>query len=257
MKNIRVSLLVVVALFVMAMGAQAQTASERIMESRFQIDLKVPDSALKSFLPDGWSPNVAAQGPAKDCNLRLIFIDQQTINGPDGKPLGKGSSLTAALIAPVKDPSGNNAQLVIGGITGDASGAPGPFGNYLAASTMSMRRTTSSSNSGATIESQDWVFHANSGEHLEMHIRFEKGVGNRSNPVDVKFYSAKDPTIVQVSHQQQVLDILKNVTTTPKDRVQEFKLKTSGGSYAKLFDGTEQVLSWDNILWIDRSILAP
>ena len=25
----------------------------------------------------------------------------------------------------------------------------------------------------------------------------------------------------------------------------------------KLFDGTEKVLSWDNILWIQRSVLLP
>jgi hypothetical protein len=47
------------------------------------------------------------------------------------------------------------------------------------------------------------------------------------------------------------------VTTTPADRVKEFSFKGSGGSYAKLFDDTEKVLSWDNILWIRRSVLLP
>jgi len=35
----------------------------------------------------------------------------------------------------VKDASGGNAQLVIGGLTADSADAPGPFGNYLPAST--------------------------------------------------------------------------------------------------------------------------
>jgi hypothetical protein len=39
--------------------------------------------------------------------------------------------------------------------------------------------------------------------------------------------------------------------------VKEFSFKASGGSYAKLFDGTEKLLSWDNILWINRSVFAP
>jgi hypothetical protein len=30
--------------------------------------------------------------------------------------------------------------------------------------------------------------------------------------------------------------------------VRDFSFKGSGGSYSKLFDGTEKVLSWDNIL---------
>jgi len=54
-----------------------------------------------------------------------------------------------------------------------------------------------------------------------------------------------------------VLDILKNVTTTPPDRVKEFSFKGSGGSFAKLFDGTEKVLSWDSFPWYDRTVLNP
>jgi hypothetical protein len=90
-----------------------------------------------------------------------------------------------------------------------------------------------------------------------MHINYERGVGNRGNPADVKFYSAKTPTFYQISRQEQVLDILRNVTTTPPDHVKDFSFKASGGSYAKLFDGTQKVLSWDNIVWISRSVLMP
>ena len=235
----------------------AQTPVESSLEARFQIDLHVPDAALKPFLPEGWSFNVAAQGPAKDANLRLIFTDRITINGPDGKPLGKGSNRVTYLAAPAKDAAGNNVQLIIGGITGDPADAPGPFGLYLPASRQDVHRTSTTDSTGVTVDTQDWVFEAKTGEHLEMHIKFEKGTGNRTNATDAKFYSAKSPTFYQISHQQQVLDILKNVTTNPKDRVKEFSLKISGGSYAKLFDGTEKVLSWDNILWIDRTVSLP
>jgi hypothetical protein len=82
-------------------------------------------------------------------------------------------------------------------------------------------------------------------------------VANRANPSDTRFYSAKNPTFYQISHQEQVLDILRNATTNPPDRVKEFSFKASGGSWSKLFDGTEKVLSWDNILWIQRSVLLP
>jgi hypothetical protein len=43
----------------------------------------------------------------------------------------------------------------------------------------------------------------------------------------------------------------------PPDRVKEFSFKASGGSWSKLFDGAEKVLSWDNILRIHRSVLLP
>ena len=73
-------------LCLLASGAPAQMLLENSLETRFQIDLKVPDAALNSFFPDGFTSSVAPQGPAKDCNLRLVFIDRITINGPDSKP---------------------------------------------------------------------------------------------------------------------------------------------------------------------------
>jgi hypothetical protein len=238
----------------------AQTLQEHSAEARFQLDLHVPQTALNAFLPPGWSSNVAAQGPAKDANLRVIFIDRMTINGPDGKPLGKGSNRLVYLAAPVKDAAGANQQLIIGGLTADPADAPGPFGNYLAAATYSVQRSTSSGAGAPIMDSQDWVFAAASGESIEMHIRFERGVGNHGNPTDVRFYSAMDPNFYQISRQEQVLDILRNVTTNPPDRVKSFSFKASGGArpnYAKLFDGTEKVLSWDNIIWLNRSVFLP
>jgi hypothetical protein len=233
--------------------AGAETLQESSLETRFQLDLHVPDAALQAMFPPGFTANVATQGAAKDCNLRAVFIDRVTINGPDGKPVGKGSNRLVYLAAPVKDASGANAQLVIGGITEDPSDAAGPFGVYLPAATHSMQKSMSIPGTA----SQDWVFTAAGGERLELHIKYETGVANKGNPNDVKFYSAKTPTFFQISRQEQVLDILRNVTTNPPDRVKEFQFKAGGGSYSKLFDGTQKVLSWDNILWIHRSVFLP
>jgi hypothetical protein len=245
------------ALAAFAGYAESETMVEFSSEARFQLDLHVPDAALKAFLPAGWTPNVATQGPAKDANLRAVFIDRVTIHGPDGKPAGKtGSNRLVYLVAPVKDPTDASVQLVIGGLTEDPADAPGPFGVYLLATTHRMQRATSSG-SGPILDSQDWVFGAATGEHLAMHLKYERGVGNKANPVDVRFYSAKNPSFYQISRQEQVLDVLRNVTTTPPDRVKEFSFKASGGSYARLFDGSEKVLSWDNIVWIHRAVLLP
>jgi hypothetical protein len=249
------ALMFVAALFAALAGAEMMVESSS--EVRFQLDLHVPDAALAAYLPAGWVPNVAVQGPAKDANLRAVFIDRVTINGSDGKPLGKGSNRLVYLAAPIKDPTGANVQLIIGGLTEDSADAPGPFGVYLLATTHNMQRATSSGGSGPIMDAQDWQFAAAGGERIEMHIKYEKGVANRANPSDTRFYSAKNPGFYQISRQEQVLDILRNATTNPPDRVKEFSFKASGGSWSKLFDGTEKVLSWDNILWIQRSVLLP
>ena len=209
------------------------------------------------FLPPGWTLNVSTRGPAKDANLRAIFIDRLTINGADGAPLGRtGSNRLVYLAAPVTNPAGENVQLVIGGLTEDPADAPGPLSVYLPATTHVMARS-STSGVGSVQDSQDWVFEAATGEHLEMHIRYERGVGTRRAPREVKFYAARNPNVYQICRQEQVLDILRNVTTNPPDRVTEFSFIGGGGSYSALFDGTERVLSWDNIVWLNQTVLVP
>jgi hypothetical protein len=231
---------------------------ESSSETRFQLDLQVPDAALAAYLPSGWTSNVATTGAAKDANLRAVFIDRVTINGPAGAPVGTtGTNRLVYLVAPVKDASGATVQLVIGGITGDPADAPGPFGNYLAATTRTMQRSTASTGEGPIMDAQDWDFEAASGEHLELHVKYERGNATKGAVSDTRFYSAKTPTFYQLSRQDQVLDILRNMTTTPPDRVHDFSMTAEGGSYAKLFDGTQKVLSWDNILWINRQVFQP
>ena len=39
-----------------------------------------------------------------------------------------------------------------------------------------------SSGAGPIIDSQDWNFAAATGEHLELHIKYERGAGNKANP---------------------------------------------------------------------------
>ncbi len=252
-------LLAAAGIFATATAASAQKPIEISNEARFQFDFQVPAAALAAVLPQGFTSDVQTSGPAKDCNLRVVFIDRVTINAPDNNPVGKGTSQYAYLVAPVKDRAGVSSQLVIGGLTADPADAPGPFGNYLPATTHSMSRSTTPppDGKGPQIESQDWVFRAATGEFLELHIKYQRGIANLRPQMDRKFYSAKDPNIYQISREEQVLDILRNLATNPPDHVKEYTLKVGGGSFAKLLDGTQKVLSWDNILWINRTVLVP
>src|SRR5678816_2958188 len=111
----------------LTVGGLAETPIESSNETRFQLDFKVPEAALAPFLPAGFTPNVATTGAAKDCNLRIVFIDRVTINAPDGSPKGKGSNRLAYLVAPVKNPAGETVQLVIGGLTDDPTDTPAPI----------------------------------------------------------------------------------------------------------------------------------
>jgi hypothetical protein len=237
-----------------ASPACAETFVEQSAEFRMQLDFVVPDAALKKFLPTGWEPNVATQGPAKDCNLRMIFIDRVDITGADGAPIG--SNRLVYLAAPVKQSGSSNAgQMIIAGLTADPKDAPGPFGNFELATTVRMDRSVAASAKDALME-ETWEFVAANGERMEVHLKYERAAA-RKGGAEVKFFSPTDPSSYQIFKVEQGLDIMRNATVPVRDRVKEFSYKASGGRLGALFDGSERVVSIDSFHCYNRGIYLP
>jgi hypothetical protein len=234
--------------------AKAETLVEQSSEARMQLDFHVPDAALKSMLPGGWEPNIAAQGAAKDANLRMIFIDRINVTAPDGAPAGSGQLVYLAI--PIKQGSAvPNAQMLIYGLTSDPKEAPGPFGVYQLATTHRMERSTAAVGP-KTETTEQWSFTAANGERMELALKYERGIGRKASN-ETKFFSSTNPGFYQIFKVDQNLDIMRNATITVPDKVKEFQYKASGGKLSALFDGTEKVLSIDNISWYNRAIYLP
>jgi hypothetical protein len=235
--------------------ASAETLLENSAEFRFQLDFHVNDAALQKLLPSGWEPAVATQGPAKDANLRLIFIDRVDVTNPDGTP--KATDQLVYVAIPVKQ-AGTAAiagQMIIGGLVSDAKEAPGPFGNYTAGSAKASRAFNTSN--GVTQGEENWEFIAANGERFETHVKYERGPARRNPTQEVKFFNPANPSAYQIFKVDSGLDIMKNASVPVKDRVKEFTYKVSGGKLGALFDGTEKVLSWDSFHWYNRGIYNP
>ncbi|HEU5272058.1 MAG TPA: hypothetical protein VFU97_00250 [Xanthobacteraceae bacterium] len=236
--------------------ARAETLVEFSAETQMQLDFHVPDAALAAMLPAGFAPSIATAGPAKDANLRMVFIDRGDITGPDNKPLGRGSNQLVYLIIPIKQvATGTVGQLVLAGITADPADAPGPFGVYLPASTHRMQRSTVAGGS-APLTEEHWEFAAASGERMEVHLKYERR-GAPKAAAELKFFSGQDPAKFQIFKYERGLDIMRNATVNVGDRVSEFSYKASGGRIGALFDGSERVLSIDAIHWSNRAAYAP
>jgi hypothetical protein len=254
---VRALLLAAVAVGIVGRQAAAETLIEHSAESRFQLDFHVPDAALQNALPAGWEPAIATAGPAKDANLRLIFVDRVGITGADGKPLGPGTNRMAILAIPVKQTAtGIAGQMIIGGLTEDPADAPGPYGVYLPAAVHRMERSYKAGAGSGIAGEETWDFEAAGGEHLAVHVTYERGAPVRLSS-ETKFFSSTDPNVYQVVRIEQGLDIMRNATINVGDRVREFRYTVSGGKFAALFDGTERVLSWDAIPWHNRAIYRP
>jgi hypothetical protein len=238
-----------------AAPAHAETLLERSAETRMQLDFVVAEAALKTFLPAGWETDVATSGGAKDCNLRMIFVDRSDITGPDGAP--KGASQLVYLEVPVKKTGGNLAgRMVMGGLTADAKDAPGPFGVYKAAASHRMERSTTGAAGQPVQTTENWEFVGPNGERMELHLKYERRTARRGTG-EVKQISAADPGYYQIVKLAQGLDAMRNATVPSRDTVSEFQYKGSGGMLATLFDGHERVVSIDSIHWNDRAIYLP
>ena len=239
-----------------AAPAQAQTVVEQAAEHRYQLDFRVNDAALAKMLPVGWETVIATQGPAKDANLRMIFIDRMAIMGGDGKPAARPTARLVYLAIPVRQTAtGVAGQMIIHGLTEAAADAPGAFGVYQHATVAKMSRTASAAG-GVLTGSEDWEFAAASGERMELHVEYQRGPAAKGG-VEVKFFDPNDPSKYQIFKTDQAIDIQRNPTTRPPDNVRKFSYKAGGGKIAALFDGTEKVVSWDVFPWYIRTVSTP
>jgi hypothetical protein len=235
-------------------SAQAQTLVEHSAESRLQIDFAVADAAIKKVLPAGWETDVATAGGAKDCNLRMIFVDRFDITGPDDSP--KGTSQLVILEVPVKNPgSGLAGRMIVDGVTVAAMDAPGPFGVYRPAINYRIERSTATLGLPVQV-SESWDLTAANGEHMEVHLKYARDIARKSGG-EVKFFSGANPSFYQIGKIAQGLVPMRNATVPSRDLVSEFQYKASGGNLGMLFDGSERLISIDAIGWHDRTVYLP
>ena len=180
-----------------ARHAGAEALVENSAEFRMQLDFQVKDAALAKLLPAGWEPAVATQGPAKDCNIRLIFIDRVDVTGADNAP--KTSSQLVYLAVPVKQTgTSNTGQMIIGGLVSDPEELPGCSACYTPAATAKVQPLVSVDN-GVGLGEENWAFSAANGEHMEVHLKYERGPGRRNPTQEVKFFDVRNPSNYQIS----------------------------------------------------------
>jgi hypothetical protein len=256
------------AALLLASTAQAQTPAptppapvtgtvlEQSNEYRFQLDLAVNPQALAKLLPAGWEPAIAAQGPAKDCNLRLIFIDRVNVLDGNARVLPPGKDIAVYLEVPVRQVGGTaTGRMVLAGISENGSATAATFGTLVKASRASASRSIATANGNTTV-TEDWALTGAGGESATLHVKYVRGPANRAAS-EVRFYNPANPAQLLVARTEQETDIARNITTTPPDRVSEFSFKVGGGKFAPLFDGTEKALSWDSQPTYRRAIVQP
>ncbi len=240
-----------------ARHAGAEALVENSAEFRMQLDFEVKDAALAKLLPAGWEPAVATAGPGQGLQHPPDLHRPHGHHQAGRLPGGQGIEPTRLPRGPGEAEREQHAgQMLIYGLTADAKDAPGPFGVFTHATTAKMSRSVNSGPSGDPLVTEDWEFAAAGGEHMEIHLKYERGTARKSAN-NTPFWSAKNPSYQQMFKIEQGLDIMRNATVQVKDRVKEFTYKAGGGKIAPLFDGTDKVVSVDALHWYNRGVYLP
>jgi hypothetical protein len=221
------------------------------VDQRTYLTFKASDAAVQKMLPEGWEINPPQAGPAKGSNVTIVLVDQILSQDAEGKPVAGYRG--AALVIPAKKKGSDVAgPMVFGGIF-EPAGAPGAYGVFKAAQTLSVERKRLSGDAPRVDE--HWHIEAGDGHSIGVHVQYAPGVPTRGK-VDTKVYSAIKPDYYRIYRVETASDVVRSAATGV-DRVSGFSIKVTGAKLTALFDGSEQLISITHIPWFSRQLYLP
>jgi hypothetical protein len=214
---------------------------------------KVPDAALRTFVPAGWQSVSVSAGPSMDANLTVNFVQPIVARGPDGQ--AQDIVRVAALNFQAKQ-TGTEAivAMVFAGFASNPSYVPGPYRAFRLAEA-TVERNDRIDSAGTSSVQESWQFRADNGDQIELQLRYVRALATNSK-TEALVHSAKMPDFYRIYRVEQAIDVVRS-TATAADRVQKFKFKAVGQPFARLFDGTEQLISITSIPLYSRQVFLP
>jgi hypothetical protein len=210
---------------------------------------KAADAAVQKFLPEGWELDVATNGPAKDVNLRVTFIDRLSAQDADGKALPQARIVTLSIPAKKKGSETRGTMLFVV-YTSGASG--GPYGVSVNAQTKMERKVAIDAAGAASVE-ESWQVQAPDGNSIQLQIQYSRGVPAPAKAESL-LYSAVKPDFYRIYRYEQSADVVRGAGV---DRVQKVVIKAAGPKLAPLLDGSEQLLGVTSVPWYARQTYLP
>lgn len=219
------------------------------IDVRTVVGFAVPADALADLLPEGWLPDVASAGPAKDINLRVTFIETLSIRDVDGK------ALTPPRIAHLGVPSrpkGGSAGATLLLMAYSTGGSGGPYGNSILATAVVERTIRYEPLVEAEVEER-WRFRTPGGDAIDLHLRYVRGGLDVVEAVD-EVHSSVRPARYRIYRSEQAVDRLRDAQV---DRIRQVDFKATGPRLSRLFSGAERLVSVVSIPWFSRRVYSP
>lgn len=235
--------------------AGAETLVESNVDNRVYLSFRVNQAELQRWIPTPWQVGAIPAGPAKDANALVVFGHPLLRQGPDGKPLTPtGTSRFVVLAVPGKHgQTGESRLFVIRGYSSDHAGLPGAYKNYVKA-TIRREHTLKGENLEQGVATEAWEMRSDGGT-MQLRLAYQRGTPSRAK-AESKVYSAVEPDFFRIYRVDQGVDVVKSVPAGV-DRVQGYEFRTTVAELAKLFDGSEQLVSISVLPWYVRQVFLP
>ena len=222
--------------------------SDGIAAARTMLAIEGNATALQRRLPSGWELMPYAgedlRGTSLNgANMLVPFHEVYAVRSHDGKVVGQQQLSYVVFLSQARNnATGEVAHIHWFTYTEDPTAVPGKYMDAeLANVTRSQNFTKERQGETQVRETFDAV--AEGGE-IHLSLAYEQGgmvMWVTADEPNLPIYSAKDPSIVRVYKEDQVINVVRSVPMNV-DRVSEISLNVRG-ELEDVFDGTEHVIA--------------
>jgi hypothetical protein len=231
--------------------AQAQTPVERYVEVRTVLGFRVGPAAAQSLLPASWQP-VQLPGPNQGVNLMVILTERVLRETTEGKAIDGGRSRSVIFIVPARETAGPARGPVVGLVLAPApESVPGTYG-VAVRSEIEMTRSRHFGAAGET-GAETWSVVTSTDDRLQVEAKYTRATPVRQ-VAESKVYAGSTGAH-RIYQTDQGVDVMRGIGVT--DRVQSITFQASGPRFARIFDGSQQLVSISAVPWHVRNVSAP
>jgi hypothetical protein len=223
--------------------------SDGIAASRTMLAIEGNAAALQRRLPSGWElmPYAGEDlrgNSLRGANMLVPFHEVYAVRSHDGNVVGLQQLSYVAFVSQAR----NNATGEVAHIhwltyTEDPTTVPGKYKDAELAN-VTRSQTFTKERQGETHVRETFDAVAEGGE-IHLSLAYEQGGGMvmwlTADEPNLPFYAAKDPSVVRVYQEDQVINVVRSVPMNV-DRVSEISLNVRG-ELEDVFDGTERVVA--------------
>lgn len=235
--------------------AWAETLNQSTLDSRIAVALRVKGDELQRLVAAPWLVDPVAAGPSKDANLMVTFVDRLLDLNAEGKPAKVPTYRVVAFATPVKNPqTGESGPAVIRIFNSSPDGVPGFYKTALLA-TVRREQTVKGVGVEPGTVTESWEVQNRAGGTIQLNVQYQRGTPSRTK-VEAKPRSGADLKVWRIYRIDQAVDVLRSVPAGI-DRVQSYQLRVAVPEFAKLFDGSEKLVSISAIPSYARQTFLP